>query len=116
LNFYIFDVVEFDVLIGQPIERLIREGQTGKLNIKLGKSFELSMPITRSLNTKIEPLSELDPIEEVKVASLDEPIEPNIEDDAQPFIDEEEDNPVPHPLDEFLESPMPSIELNTPAF
>jgi hypothetical protein len=33
LNFYIFDVVEFDVLIGQPIERLIQEGQTGKLNI-----------------------------------------------------------------------------------
>jgi hypothetical protein len=46
LNFYIFDVVEFNVLIGQPIERLIQEGQTGKLNIKLGKYFELSMPIT----------------------------------------------------------------------
>jgi hypothetical protein len=26
LNFYIFDVVEFDVLIGQLIERLIQEG------------------------------------------------------------------------------------------
>jgi hypothetical protein len=38
LNFYIFDVVEFDVLIGQPIERLIQEGQTGKLNIKFGKN------------------------------------------------------------------------------
>jgi hypothetical protein len=35
LNFYIFDVVESDVLIGQPIERLIQEGQTRKLNIKL---------------------------------------------------------------------------------
>jgi hypothetical protein len=42
----------------QPIERLIQEGQTGKLNIKLGKNFELSMPITYSLNTKIEPLPE----------------------------------------------------------
>jgi hypothetical protein len=29
LNFYIFDVVEFNVLIGQPIERLIQEGQMG---------------------------------------------------------------------------------------
>jgi hypothetical protein len=55
-------VVEFDVLIGQPIERLIQKGQMGKLNIKLRKNFELSMPITRSLNTKIEPLSKLDPI------------------------------------------------------
>jgi hypothetical protein len=111
LNFYIFDVVEFDVLIGQQIERLIQKGQMGKLNIKLGKNFELSMPITRSLNTKIEPLSKSDPIEEVKVASLDDPIKPNIEDDAQPFIDEEEDDPVFDPLNELLESPKPSIEL-----
>jgi hypothetical protein len=69
------------------------------------------MPITRSLNTKIEPLPESDLIEEVKVASLDDPIEPNIEDDAQLFIDEEEDDPVPDPLDESLESSKLSIEL-----
>jgi hypothetical protein len=69
------------------------------------------MPITRSLNTKMEPFPELDPIEEVKVASLDDPIEPNIKDDAQPFIDEEEDDHIPDPLDELLESPKPSIEL-----
>jgi hypothetical protein len=99
------------VLIGQPIERLIQEGQTGKLSIKLRKNFELSMPITHSLNTKIEPLPKLDPIEEVKETSLDDPIEPNIEEDAQPFIDEEEDDLVPNPLDELLESPKPSIEL-----
>ena len=29
LSFYIFDIMEFDLLIGQPIERLIQEGQTG---------------------------------------------------------------------------------------
>jgi hypothetical protein len=69
------------------------------------------MPITHSLNTKIEPPPELESIEEVKVASLDDPIEPNIEDDAQPFIDEEEDDPVLDPLDELLESPKPSVEL-----
>jgi hypothetical protein len=40
------------------------------------------MPITRSLNTKIEPLPKSEAIEEVKVASLDDPIEPNIEDDS----------------------------------
>jgi hypothetical protein len=27
LNFYIFDIIEFDLLIGQPIERLIHEGK-----------------------------------------------------------------------------------------
>jgi hypothetical protein len=104
--------MEFNLLIGQPIERLIQEGQTGKLNIKLGKNFELSMPITHSLNTKMEPLPELDPIEEVKVASLDDPIEPNLEDDAQFFIDEEDEDSIdPEPLDEVLEPPKPSIEL-----
>jgi hypothetical protein len=113
LNFYIFDVVEFDVLIGQPIGRLTQEGQTRKLNIKLGKNFELSMPITYSFNTKIETLPEQDPIEEVKVASPDDPIEPNMEHDAQLFTDEEQDDSVPDPLDELLESPKPSIELKS---
>jgi hypothetical protein len=52
------------------------------LNIKLGKNFELSMPITYSLNTKIEPLYESNPIDKVKIASPNDSIEPNIEDDA----------------------------------
>jgi hypothetical protein len=64
LNFYIFDAVQFNVLIGQPIERLIQEGQMGKSNVKLGKNFELSMPITYSINTKIELLPKSDPIED----------------------------------------------------
>jgi hypothetical protein len=33
LSFYVYDIIEFDMLIGQPIERLIQEGQTEKLNI-----------------------------------------------------------------------------------
>jgi hypothetical protein len=35
------------------------------------KGFKLSMPINHSLKAKIEPLSEPDPIERVKVASLE---------------------------------------------
>jgi len=30
LSFYIYDIIEFDLLIGQTIERLIQEGQTKK--------------------------------------------------------------------------------------
>jgi hypothetical protein len=112
LNFYTFDVMEFNLLIGQPIERFIHEGQMGKLNIKLGRNFELSMPITHSLNAKIEPIHEQDPMEEVKVASLNDLIEPNFEDDAQFFIEEEDEGPTdPESLDELLEPPKPSIEL-----
>ena len=82
LSFYIFDIMEFDLLIGQPIERLIQEGQTEKLNIRLEKNFKLSIPITHSLNAESEPIPKEDPMEEVKVASLDDLIEPNLEDDA----------------------------------
>jgi hypothetical protein len=59
LNFYIFDVWEFDVLIGKPIERLIQEGQTEKINVRLGKGFKLSVFIIHSLKTKIESFPEL---------------------------------------------------------
>jgi hypothetical protein len=113
LNFYIFDVWVFDVLIGEPIERLIQEGQIGKINVRLGKRFKLSVPIIYSLKTKVEPFSELELIEEVKVAFLQELIEPNLEDDAQFFTNEveDEDPTDPEPLNELLEPPKPLIEL-----
>jgi hypothetical protein len=112
LNFYIFDVIEFDLLIGQPIERLIQEGQTGKLNIKLEKTFKLFVSITHFLNAKIEPIFEPDPMEEVKVSYLVDLIESNLEDDAQFFIEEEDEGPIePEPLDELLEPPKQSNEL-----
>jgi hypothetical protein len=70
------------------------------------------VPITHSLNAKIEPIPKLDLVKEVKVASLDDLIEPNLEDDAHFFIEEEDEGPVePEPLDELLEPPKPSIEL-----
>ena len=74
--------MEFDLLIRQPIERLIEEGQTGKLNIRLGKNFKLFIPFTHSLNAESEPIPEEDPMEEVKAASLDDFIKPNLKDDA----------------------------------
>ena len=63
--------MEFDLLIGQPIGRLIQEGQMGKLNIRLEKNFKLSILIIHSLNAKSEPILEEDQMEEVKVVSLD---------------------------------------------
>jgi hypothetical protein len=48
----------------------------------LGKNFKLSIPITHSINAETEPILEEDPMEEVKGASLDDLIEPNLEDDA----------------------------------
>ena len=51
-------------------------------------------------------------MDEVKVASLDDFIEPNLEDDAKLFIEEEDESSIePEPLDQLLEPPKPSIEL-----
>jgi hypothetical protein len=112
LSFYIFDIMEFDLLIGQPIERLIQEGQIGKLNIRLGKNFKLPLSITHSLNAKTESCHEPDPIKEDKVASLDHLIELNPEEDVEFFIKEEDCDPLePEPLDDLLEPPKPPIEL-----
>jgi hypothetical protein len=82
------------------------------LNIRFGKNFKLSIPITHSLNTETEPIPKEDPMEKVNVASPDVFIEPNLEDDAQFFIKEEDESPIdPEPLDELLKPPKPSIEL-----
>jgi hypothetical protein len=110
LSFYIFDIMEFDLLIGQLIDKLIQEGQIGNFNLRLGKNFKLPLSITRSLNTETKPCLEHDPIEEVKVASLEHLIEHNLEDDAEFFI-EEEDEPFMklEPLHEFIEPPKPPI-------
>jgi hypothetical protein len=78
----------------------------------LGKKFKLPLSITHCLNAKIEPCPELNPIEEDKVASLEHLIEPNLEVDAEFFIEEEDDGLLePEPLDELLEPPKPPIEL-----
>jgi hypothetical protein len=85
LSFYIFNIIEFDLLIGQPIKRLIHEGQTEKLNLCLGKNLSLLISISRSLNTESESCLESDPMDEVKAASFESFIEPNLEDDVQFF-------------------------------
>ena len=46
------------------------------------ENFKLSVPIIHSLNAKTEPSPEQDPMEEVKVASLDDLIKLKFEDDA----------------------------------
>ena len=53
-----------------------------------------------------------DPMELVKVASLDNLIKSNLDDDAQFFVEEEDKHPTDSkPLDELLEPPKPTIEL-----
>jgi len=55
LSIYIFDIWEFNLLIGQPFRRLLYEGQSGKLKIRLGKKLLFPLSISHSLNSRTEP-------------------------------------------------------------
>jgi len=113
LNFYTFDTWDFDLLIGQPFRRLLYEGHIGKLQISFGKTFKFPITISHSLNNKAESYLLPDPMEEVKAASLELLDEPELEDEAPFFIEEEAEPSEPEPLDEFAETPTPPIELKT---
>jgi hypothetical protein len=69
------------------------------------------MSISHSLSTRTESYPESDPLEEFKAASLEFLVDSGLEDDAQFFIEEEDDYSEPEPLDEFAEPPRPPIEL-----
>jgi len=93
----------FDVMIGVPIIKLLQEGHNGKLDIKFGKVFSFSIPITHAVKVKAEPFPELDPIEKVKTFEFDNFSQLDLEDDTHFFIDEEEEDPIdPEPLDELV--------------
>jgi len=113
LNFYIFDTSDFDLLIGQPFRRLLYEGHTRKLHISFGKTIKFPITISHSLNNKAESYLLPDPMEEVKATSLELLDEPDLEDEALFFTEEEAEPSKPKPLDEFTETPRPPIELKT---
>ena len=81
LVFFVFDIWEFNLLIGHPIERLLYEGRKGSINISLEKSINLSIPITCSIHVKIELSPEQDPMEEIMAASVLEASNKDLEED-----------------------------------
>jgi hypothetical protein len=69
LDFHVFDVYDFDILIGHPIEKVFLEAPTlGTLDVKLGRDT-FSIPISQTKNSLAEPLRQLEPIEEVMAIS-----------------------------------------------
>jgi hypothetical protein len=92
LSFYVFDIWEFDLLIGHPIERLLNEGRKGSINVRLKKSLNLSIPITRLLHVMTEMSPEQDPMEEIMVASLLKVFNKHLKEDTLEFIQDEEES------------------------
>jgi hypothetical protein len=60
----------------------LSRGTNREVEYKTWENFKLSIPNSHSLNAETKPILKEDPMEEVKVASLDDLIEPNLEDDA----------------------------------
>jgi hypothetical protein len=112
LSFHICDIMEFALLIGNPLEKLLKEGHTGRHDVCLGKTIKVPLHFSHSIHTKIEPSREPGPMEEVNETYLKHFVESNQEDVTEFFIEEEEQNPTEsEPLDETEEPSRPPIEL-----
>ena len=85
-------------MIGHPIERLLHQGRKGGINVSLGKSLNLSIPFTRMLHVKTQLSPKQDPMEEIMVVSLLEASDKHLEEEAQDFIQEEEEPQDPFPF------------------
>jgi hypothetical protein len=105
LDFHVFDVRDFDLLIRHPIEKLLMDAPTqGKIDVRLGKET-ISVQIIRATNSRAEPTLNSEPIEEVKgILPIDSP-ESLLEKDAEKFIEEEDDSA------EHIDPCRPPIEL-----
>jgi hypothetical protein len=104
-SFHIFDIKEFDLLIGSPLEKLLKEGHTRKLDVCLGKTIKVPLHFSHSIDTKTEPSLEPDTMEEVNEASLEHFVESNQEDVTKFFIEEEE---------KILQNLSPSMKPRNP--
>jgi hypothetical protein len=112
LSFHIFDIKEFDLLIGYPLEKLLKEGHTGNLDVFLDKTIKVPLHFSHSIHAKTEPSPELDPMDFVNEESLEHFVESNQEDVTEFSITVEEENPTEsEPLDETEEASRPPIEL-----
>ena len=69
LNFYIFEDLHFDFLIGHPLKALFKDvPKDGCLNIKFGKDT-FHVPVDRALTCSVEDLPTPEPIEEIMATS-----------------------------------------------
>ena len=67
LDFHVFDVQDFDLMIGHPIEKLLMDALIqAKLDVHLGKET-FSVQISRAANSLAEPSLDSEPIMEVTV-------------------------------------------------
>ena len=96
--------------------RFLEGYHEGHLKGHLEKDLDRYVPFASSVNSKAESLPEPDLIEEVMSASLLETSQPDLEEDAKNFIQEEAELDEPLDLNESEPPPKPFIELKPKPF
>ena len=90
LDIHVFDIKDFVVMIGCPLETFLEPSSSGDLDVKLGRDT-FTIPITQAKNSVAESLPHLDlPNEVMSVLPFDPP-ESSLEKDAKLFVEEEDD-------------------------
>ena len=79
LDFHVFEVQDFDILIGHPIEKLFLDVlNLGELQVPLGgKPFTL--PIGQAKNSMAESVPQEGPVEEVLAVMPEDDSKPSLE-------------------------------------
>ena len=103
LDFHIFKVQDFDVLIGQPVEKLFQIiSSSGTLDVTLGGKV-VSLPILRSKDSLAEPMPQEESVDKVQAIFPTETPESSLEKDVELFIKEEDDQEETFELAAFLQ-------------
>jgi hypothetical protein len=111
VDYHVFDIQSFDIMIGHPLEKFIMEPPaSSNLDVKLGRD-SFSIPITRAKNLVAYSLPHSKLPEEVMYVSPFESPESSLEKDAEFFVKEEDDlgETIDLPKEEALARPL--VEL-----
>ena len=91
LDFHIFEVQDFDILIGHPVEKMFQNiSPLGTLDVTLGGK-DISLPIFWSKDFMTEPTPQEETVDEVEAILPVETPESSLENDAELFTEEEDD-------------------------
>uniref|UniRef100_A0A0E0F4Y8 Uncharacterized protein n=1 Tax=Oryza meridionalis TaxID=40149 RepID=A0A0E0F4Y8_9ORYZ len=90
LDFHVFDISDFDILIGHPIKKLFDVSETSVLNLKIGR-IATFVPVLQSNNslTELHPIPE--PIKKVMVVSPFKPLESTLDESIEEFNEGEDE-------------------------
>ena len=95
-----FKNATFNIMIGQPQSKFLSKGSTkGQLDVRFGRK-EFSIPITWAINAIAEQPLDPNPLEQVITGVSQEAAQPDFEEVAQFFPQEEAKTDEPFHLDE----------------